>query len=267
MKTSVEVLSQASFKSILSRPAEGQVALTLLCLIDWPDGIQRQSYVKIFSDHQAIGVFNEILGYLLSKSQDLPVPPKAGILILPDGLKNEISLPVSPIAFVTSKVAGNSPSSFYNIQDMISYDALKNILAGWDKLDKTIAFDEWVANQDRNLGNVLINSSEQITLIDHSNMPVDLVWTPDDLVIDINPVNKLEFCFRQHPTLPQKMSIVRGAEDQVSCLQTVHQEIDYWCDKLIDPKAKNMLMLFLEQRANLSKSRLSKRLGVLGEVA
>jgi len=119
MHTSIEVLSQASFKSVLGRPNEGQMALTLLCLVDWPDGVQRQSYVKIFTREESIGVFNEVLGYLLTKSNDLPVAPKAGILILPDGVIDSIDKPVSPIAFVSSKVTGHSPASYYNIGDMI----------------------------------------------------------------------------------------------------------------------------------------------------
>ena len=141
MHTSIEVLSQASFKSVLGRPNEGQMALTLLCLVDWPDGVQRQSYVKIFTREESIGVFNEVLGYLLTKSNDLPVAPKAGILILPDGVIDSIDKPVSPIAFVSSKVTGHSPASYYNIGDMIKFESLRRILDGWEKLHKTIAFD------------------------------------------------------------------------------------------------------------------------------
>ncbi|HGM6877897.1 hypothetical protein [Serratia marcescens] len=271
MQTSIEVLSQASFKSVLGRPGEGQMALTLLCLIDWPDGIQRQSYVKIFAQNESIGVFNEVLGYLLTKSHDLPVSPKAGILILPEGIVNGIfnnmGQSVAPIAFVTSKVAGSSPSSYLNIGNMLQFESLKRILDGWDKLHKTIAFDEWVANQDRNLGNLIIDSNSQVTLIDHSNMPVDLVWTPDDLSIDLQPVNKLEMALRSTPTLPQKMDIVNGASGQVEALGVVTDEVIYWCDKLLSQSAKDSLLLFLTKRAVVSKARLSKRLGVLAGVA
>ncbi|WP_324041915.1 MULTISPECIES: hypothetical protein [Aeromonas] len=267
MQTSIEVLSQASFKSVLGRPSEGQMALTLLCLIDWPDGVQRQSYVKIFSREESIGVFNEVLGYLLTKSNDLPVAPKAGILILPDGIIDSIGMSVSPIAFVTSKVTGQSPSSYYNIGDMIKFESLRKILDGWGKLHKTIAFDEWVANQDRNLGNLIIDSHSHVTLIDHSNMPVDLAWSPEDLSIVINPVNKLEMALRAVPTLPQKMEIVSGANGQSEALDIVLSEVSYWCDKLLSPQAKDNLLAFLKQRAVFSKERLSKRLGVLVGVA
>ncbi|EIW3858860.1 MULTISPECIES: HipA family kinase [Klebsiella] len=267
MQTSIEVLSQASFKSILGRPGEGQMALTFLCLIDWPDGKQRQSYVKIFDRDKGIGIFNEVLGYLLTKACGLPVAPKAGILILPEGIVKTIGLDVTPIAFVSSKVTGNSPSSYYNIGDMINFDSLRKILDGWDKLHKTIAFDEWVANQDRNLGNLIIDSHSQVTLIDHSNMPVDLKWSPEDLSVTINPINKLELALRTEPTLPQKMEIVNGANGQIDALDLVIDEVIHWCNQLLSQQARDSLLIFLHQRALLSKERLSKRLGVLAGVA
>jgi hypothetical protein len=65
MHTSIEVLSQASFKSVLGRPNEGQMALTLLCLVDWPDGVQRQSYVKIFTREKALVSSMKFLGTCL----------------------------------------------------------------------------------------------------------------------------------------------------------------------------------------------------------
>ncbi|MGU5528950.1 hypothetical protein [Aeromonas caviae] len=150
---------------------------------------------------------------------------------------------------------------------MIKFESLRKILDGWGKLHKTIAFDEWVANQDRNLGNLIIDSHSHVTLIDHSNMPVDLAWSPEDLSIAINPVNKLEMALRAVPTLPQKMEIVSGANGQSEALDIVLSEVSYWCDKLLSPQAKDNLLAFLKQRAVFSKERLSKRLGVLVGVA
>lgn len=150
---------------------------------------------------------------------------------------------------------------------MLNFESLKNVLDGWDKLHKTIAFDEWVANQDRNLGNLIVDSNSHVTLIDHSNMPVDLVWSPDDLSVDLHPVNKLEMALRSAPTLPQKMDIVNSANGQAEALNIVTDELIYWCDKLLNQKAKDCLLMFLTQRAVISKERLSKRLGVLVGVA
>lgn len=93
------------------------------------------------------------------------------------------------------------------------------------------------------------------------------MWSPEDLSITINPVNKLEMALRAVPTLPQKMDIVNGANGQTEALDIVIAEIAYWCEKLLNPQAKDCLLEFLSHRAIFSKERLSKRLGVLAGVA
>lgn len=267
MRTSIELLNQASLKSVLSRPNEGKMALTLLCLVEWPDKIQRQCYVKIFAESQGLGVFNEILGYLLTKAEELPVAPKAGILVLPEELKKGISIPVAPVAFLTSKVSGNSPSSFYNLGQLLKFESLCKVIDGWEKLPQAIAFDEWVANQDRNLGNVIIDSNFAVTLIDHSNMPVDLIWSASMLDKEIEPRNVLSDVFRNTPNLPQKMEIIRGANKQTTSLNLVRDEIMFWAERLLNEEQRETLMIFLEHRAKFSNARLSKKYGLLAGVA
>lgn len=267
MRTTIELLNQASLKSVLSRPDEGLTALTLLCLVEWPDGVQRQCYVKIFSQMQGLGIFNELLGYLLTKAEELPVAPKAGMIVLPDELKAEIKFPVVPIAFLTSRVNGNSPSSFYKLGQVLQFESLCKVIDSWEKLPQTIAFDEWVANQDRNLGNVIIDANFTVTLIDHSNMPVDLDWTIPMLDADIEPRNVLSDFFRKTPNLPQKMEIIRGASKQASSLNLVRDEIMFWAERLLDNEQRENLMLFLERRAKFSNARLSKKYGLLAGVA
>jgi hypothetical protein len=263
MRKMIEVLNEASFKSVLSKPSEGLMAYTYLCLIDWPDGKQRQCYVKMFSVQHSIGIFNEILGYLLTKAEGLPVASQAGLLILPDAVRNLVNQPVASVAFVTSRIEGNTSSSFYHINDMLKFEALNKILDDWDQLHHTIAFDEWVANQDRNLGNLVIDSNSSVTLIDHSNMPVDLVWQPADLDIDLCPKNKLGTFFRSNATLPQKHAILKGAERQSDSLLSVTDEINYWAKQLLREDYRKSLMNFLECRALTSHDRLSKKYGLL----
>ena len=98
-------------------------------------------------------------------------------------------------------------------------------------------------------------------------MTVDVMWSPEDLAITITPANKLEIAFRAVPTIPQKMDIVNGANGQTEALDIVIAEIAYWCDRLLNPQAKDCLLEFLSQRAVFSKERLSRRLGVLAGVA
>ena len=146
-------------------------------------------------------------------------------------------------------------------------ESLYKVIDGWEKLPQTIAFDEWVANQDRNLGNVIIDSNFAVTLIDHSNMPVDLVWSASMLDKEIEPRNVLSDVFRNAPNLPQKMEIIRGADKQTSSLNLVREEIMFWAERLLNEEQRESLMLFLEHRAKFSNARLCKKYGLLVGVA
>lgn len=121
--------------------------------------------------------------------------------------------------------------------------------------------------QDRNLGNVIIDANLDVILIDHSNLPVDLVWTTALLDVEIEPRNVLSDAFRNAPNLPQKMEIIRGALKQFASLNLVRDEIIFWANHMLDNERREKLLFFLESRAKLSNARLSKKYGLLAGVA
>ncbi len=49
----------------------------------------------------------------------------------------------------------------------------------WPQTARLIAFDEWVANGG-NLGNFIITPNNNIVVIDHSNLPCEMLWECDD---------------------------------------------------------------------------------------
>jgi len=51
-------------------------------------------------------------------------------------------------------------------------------LADWAEINTAIGFDEWIANGDRNLGNILFDSKGDFYLIDH-NLAMRLPFAPD----------------------------------------------------------------------------------------
>lgn len=60
----------------------------------------------------------------------------------------------------------------------------------WPQTARLIAFDEWVANEDRNLGNFIITPNNNIVVIDHSNLPCEMLWECDDLINERHtPIN------------------------------------------------------------------------------
>ncbi len=49
-------------------------------------------------------------------------------------------------------------------------------LSKWPQTARLIAFDEWVANEDRNLGNFIITPNNNIVVIDQSNLPCEILY-------------------------------------------------------------------------------------------
>lgn len=45
--------------------------------------------------------------------------------------------------------------------------ALKSIIVGWSRAREVAAFDEWIHNRDRNLGNLLYVTNDEFAIIDH----------------------------------------------------------------------------------------------------
>ncbi|KJV08010.1 HipA family kinase [Methylocucumis oryzae] len=59
-----------------------------------------------------------------------------------------------------------------------AYTQLIHKIANWSEIQKAIQFDEWIANDDRNAGNILYDGGNQFYLIDH-NRAMRLPFAPD----------------------------------------------------------------------------------------
>jgi hypothetical protein len=111
-------------------------------------------YVKKTSKEE---IMAECLASLLAKSLGLPVA-KAYIVTDPGDL-------LGGGVFAGSEDAG-APSikQWLNLHDQ----TVLNMLAGWKKLHEVALFDEWIANPDRQGGNLLWGGGENWVLIDHA---------------------------------------------------------------------------------------------------
>lgn len=56
--------------------------------------------------------------------------------------------------------------------------AILQKLANWSEINYAIGFDEWIANGDRNVGNILLDSKGNFYLIDH-NLAMRLPFSPE----------------------------------------------------------------------------------------
>jgi hypothetical protein len=141
------------------------------------DKAPTKAYVKFCgpSEHD---LFYEILGYILAQNLGIKQPPRAALIIapldlirkhggvLPDWIpKNAQSMP----AFCTELSPSRSISYLYKADALLAkYQDLFINCHNW--YASVTAFDEWLANNDRNGGNILQLSPNVYSIIDHGRL-------------------------------------------------------------------------------------------------
>lgn len=264
---SIEVLPSQNLKAIFSKTEEGDMAETFACTIEWSDGKLKRSYIKRFLKVNNLSLVNEITGYLIAKAADLPIPTHAGIIEAPNHIFGDSSDQYEDYCFIVSSVPGDNPGSLYKMGMIKDCNTLMSMVASWSKLSDTIAFDDWVANQDRHLGNILVEGKNKVHLIDHGNLPVKLHWTCSDLNASLQSVNVLanNLWKLNCIPLPVKSSITASAKDHKAIYGSVKGELLYWWGVLLsnEPSRIKSLESFIESRANLGILRISNNYNML----
>ena len=105
----------------------------------------------------------ELLSSMLASALDLPTPEPI-IAFSEDG---------SEILFATIKIDYPDLSQRLTLNgdavaDTPENRAILKLVSDWVDLERAAAFDEWIANGDRNVGNVLFNGKDAFYLIDHN---------------------------------------------------------------------------------------------------
>lgn len=266
-KLHIDVLDESCLLDILTRANEGQMAATFICNVRWEDGSTTQAFVKRFTSLDKIGISNEITGYIIADGCKLPIPHKVGLIQVQDYCfdghmhQHELVDDYSEWCVVVSSVPGSTPKSYFD-KDIEHCKTLIGLVASWDKLPEAISFDDWVANQDRNMGNLVIAGPNKIVLIDHSNLPVDLNWHPKDLIATNDFRNKLVdiLDYFKHMPLPIKNKVANATSTHPDIYDIVIDSLRYWWSILLadeDETYQTTLDNFLSQRANLGTTRVS----------
>lgn len=178
---------------IIELPASGLMAKTFICSNFDLANQTNTYYMKVYNDDKV--VINEMVGYILAKSSGLDVANKAYLLeigsvtraLIDDfykrkGITNNKEHYSSKYAFIISSAPGININTFSS--NAVSQTAFfKQRISNWNKNNCLIAFDEWVANTDRNAGNILFGTNANY-VIDHGAMPVQMNWNKSCLRSD-----------------------------------------------------------------------------------
>ena len=266
----IEKLSEASLLTVYKQVTEGRMATTALVEVQWNDGTQTRAYLKAFSNALGLGVLNEITGYVLAKSLALPLPTHAGILPIPPNLlKNQEGY--YPYAFVCSELEGGTPNSIYQIPDQACahhFAPVIKLIQNWPFLPLCFNFDDWTATTDRHLGNVLLSHTGELSLIDHSNLPISPQWQAADLDENKDYDNKLLeiIGFTDKTALPNKSTLLLAAKGHTVAHKQAESELSFWWDLFLsnDNDRHSALSHFIRHRASSRHPLWCTKLNQLG---
>lgn len=244
------------------------------------EGNPIDAYAKLMDLHLPAGqidCLNEISGWLIAKACGLPVANKAFIASI-----RASDLP--PHAAISQRISDPDQALYFfcteqitvaQARGLIPNEALVEEQARWDHCHATIALDEWLANPDRHLFNLIRKAKDQFALIDHGQLlrrsNTGPWWHKDELpdlvnVMLNNHLHKHTFHVR-NVTAPEAVSAaysrcVDDAAAQARNLGRVLHEISFWCGA-IAPGQSAAWLNFLVNRVQNAKALLASRFRVL----
>lgn len=194
----LQYLSFSHYRKFLRSAVDGCMGIgTHVAEIMWDDGICRESFVKFYRHDKKRALLNEAIGFLLIKSLELPQPELGGFL------QYKISETGTPelwkdasdiekyrgeiIAWVTTNTNGLNKRIEITEQKDSKIQAylisqVEESLKHWNHLPELILCDDWLANDDRNLGNLLELPNRTFTLIDHGGILYGDNWSAWDIM-------------------------------------------------------------------------------------
>lgn len=190
----IQYLPADHYIEFLRGASDGVSGSTHLANVQWEDGVERESWVKLYAGNKPRSLVNEMIGYLLGRALDLPMPPKAGFLLIETKVLNPNFVHLLSdvdryrgftFAWVTEDVKGenlrieikNNP-----INQNIMIDYFKECMRDWGQLCNLIAFDDWILNSDRNMGNSIHLPDRTFCLIDHGECMNGGDWKESQLL-------------------------------------------------------------------------------------
>jgi hypothetical protein len=248
----------------------GQRAFTHLAQIS-VEGQPRRCYVKAFPSatdgRPSRCLLNEIVGYTLAHHLQLP-QPKAFLIWLPNHLLKAISAAwpyENGLHLCFASLEAHNPNDATQGCARVVFNeniaTFVHAIAQWPTMPALIGFDSWIANTDRNGGNLMVTGKNSYSIIDHSDILTGPVWKNTDLDPEGWYQNKLLaiICKAQQLSLPAKSAILKTCDDFWSAYSRALPELQYW---LRGDSGSDTLLAhhFIWKRVELTKQLLNQEL-------
>ena len=248
----------------------GVSALTHLASLKTEKG-PRHAYIKAYRPEAHRGLLNEIVGYILAHHAHLP-QPDGGVISLPTahlrGLfpAEELSEEEHTPCFASVDAQDILRRSTGTAKVLFG-DNLKELAASlknWRAYALMVAFDEWLANIDRNSGNLLMIGLDDYWAIDHGHLLTGPAWFGEDLDPDNWSENKMLDLFFSHASLPlpMKNAIVKSSEAFLAVYARAQPELQKWLSGEMGSD-ESMADAFIGSRSAQISDHLKRRLLVM----
>lgn len=260
----LEMLESVRYQRLISTLDTKPTVRVHRALIKWPDGVIRDSHLKIPLAQPGLPcrhLINEAVGWLLARACGLPVPPVAGYMLLeaeqlldahPDLDKHAAS--GGALAWVCS----TEPATVLRLTRSEAEQLVLDEIREWAHAPGTAALDEWIANADRHAGNLLRRAPKDFVLIDHDNALTGAHWLDDWLeMLSSNDFDNLlirhieaSICRSSDAFKAIANGMLYRSEAFPAALSETLDEVRHWVDMLVDtPEGQWSAAAFLKYRS------------------
>jgi len=230
---------------------------------------RRHVFVKAYPADAPRGLINDIIGYLVARHAGIDQPP-GGIIALPaQALARAGIAATDPAVWCFTSTScvdlndrrhGSLAALFGN-----NLNAVRTILEAWPGFPQLAAFDTWLANVDRNTGNLMLTGENALCPIDHSDILSGPAWQFDDLVAAENQwtMNKLIDLIWPIDSLPLpiRSAILNSAERFQRVYADARSDLYRWLDSRDGTLHRGHH--FIWRRSELCKAILANNLSMI----
>lgn len=199
---------------------------------------RRHVFVKAYPESAPRGLINDIVGYLLASHAGIDQPP-GGIIALPATTLAKVGIATAAPAiwcFASTSCIDLDDRRHGSLAALFGHnlDAVRGILENWPGFAQLVAFDTWLANVDRNTGNLILTGENALCPIDHSDIMSGPAWRLDDLVSaegqwTLNKLIELIWPMESLP-LPVRSAILKSADRFQKVYAQARSDLYYWLD-------------------------------------
>lgn len=269
-KLCIQTLEPEQYVQPLEPVILGKDALTHVALINYNQQ-KRRWYLKAMRDPgkrgSPRGLTNEIIGHVLAHHAGLPQPKGALISVAADTLRQmhpHVRFSDPDYYCFASLEAHNPYDRTTGMVRVIYRNLVADIqfaLQQWPALPLLMAFDSWLANIDRNTGNIIQTGADNFFILDHGHLLTGPNWTPSDLKSEKDFVNKLmdELFDAWQLPLNIKSAVLKSVEAFLPVYAKALPELEYWLSPDEHPDIA-CAQAFITERADQVKPMLKKRL-------